>query len=523
MRKSRNKDIICLIPEQKKGFFRLIFSRFGVFALLLLLEIIVLFSLDQWFSEKNTLYMAAHMLFSVGMVLYLFNCEMDATGKLSWMILIMLFPLPSTVFLWFSQHDVGHRKLKRTVTQLISETRSMLSQDESVIKEHALVVSGTDDLCRYINHSGCFPIYENTDVSYYASGEEAFDALLEALSSAERFIFLEFFIIDEGEMWGRVLKILADKVAEGVEVRLLYDGMCEMSTLTADYPERLAKLGIKAKPFSPIKPFLSTYYNYRDHRKVLVIDGKIAFTGGVNLADEYINLIERFGYWKDCGILLRGDAAASFTLMFLQMWNIGEQNPDWGKYLQRFPVQGASGYVMPYADIPLDDDKVGENVYMDILYRARSYVHIMTPYLILDNEMETALKYAAERGVDVKLILPGIPDKKIAYALAKTHYSGLTRAGVRIYEYTPGFMHSKVFVSDGEKAVVGTINLDYRSLYHHFECAAYLYQTDCITQIEHDFQESLKQCREVTEETIRSEKIYYKVSGTLMKLIAPLL
>ena len=209
--------------------------------------------------------------------------------------------------------------------------------------------------------------------------------------------------------------------------------------------------------------------------------------------------------------------------MFLQMWNIGEQNPDWGKYLQRFPVQGASGYVMPYADIPLDDDKVGENVYMDILYRARSYVHIMTPYLILDNEMETALKYAAERGVDVKLILPGIPDKKIAYALAKTHYSGLTRAGVRIYEYTPGFMHSKVFVSDGEKAVVGTINLDYRSLYHHFECAAYLYQTDCITQIEHDFQESLKQCREVTEETIRSEKIYYKVSGTLVKLIAPLL
>ena len=523
MRKSRNKDIICLIPEQKKGIFRLFFSRFGVFALLILLEITVLVSLDQWFSEKNTLYMVAHMLFSVGMVLYLFNCEMDATGKLSWLILIMLFPLPSTVFLWLSQHDVGHRKLKRTVTQLIRETRSILPQDDFVLNDDALIISGTDDLCRYINRSGCFPICENTDVQYYASGEETFEAMLEALSSAERFIFLEFFIIDEGEMWGRVLKILADKVAAGVEVRLLYDGMCEMSSLTADYPDRLSKLGIKAKPFSPIKPFLSTYYNYRDHRKVLVIDGKTAFTGGVNLADEYINLIERFGYWKDCGIILRGDAVASFTLMFLQMWNIGEARTEWEQYLVRFPVHGASGFVMPYADIPLDDDKVGENVYMDILYRARSYVHIMTPYLILDNEMETALKYAAERGVEVKLILPGIPDKKAAYALAKTHYSGLTRAGVQLYEYTPGFMHSKVFVSDGEKAVVGTINLDYRSLYHHFECAAYLYQTDCIAQIEHDFQDSLRKSRPVTEETIRSEKLSYKVSGTFMKLIAPLL
>ena len=519
----KNKDIICLIPEQKKGFFRLIFSRFGVIALLLLLEIIVLFSLDQWFSEKNTLFLAAHMLFSVGMVLYLFVCEMDATGKLSWLILIMLFPLPATVFLWLSQHDVGHRKLKRRVTQLIGETRLMLPQDENVMKADALVISGTDDLCRYINRSGCFPICGNTDVRYYPTGEETFEALLEELSRAEQFIFLEFFIIDEGVMWGRVLKILADKVAQGVEVRLLYDGMCEMSTLTADYPLRLAKLGIKAKPFSPIKPFLSTYYNYRDHRKVLVIDGKTAFTGGVNLADEYINAVERFGYWKDCGIILKGDAVSSFTLMFLQMWNISEEKPDWEKYMVRFPVHGASGYVMPYADIPLDDDKVGENVYMDILYRARSYVHIMTPYLVLDNEMETALKYAAERGVDVKLILPGIPDKKTAYALAKTHYSGLTRAGVRIYEFSPGFMHSKVFVSDGDKAVVGTINLDYRSLYHHFECAAYLYQTDCISQIEHDFRETLKQCRPVTEESIRSEKLYYKISGTFMKLIAPLM
>lgn len=519
----KNKDIICLIPEQKKGFFRLIFSRFGVIALLLLLEVIVLSGLDQWFSEKNTLFLFVHMLFSVGMVFYLFNLEMDATGKLSWLILIMLFPLPATVFLWLSQHDVGHRALKNRVTQLIADTKDMLTQDTAVLEQDELIVSGTDDLYRYINRSGCFPIYENTDVRYFPSGEETFEALLDELSRAERFIFLEFFIIDEGVMWGRVLKILADKVAEGVEVRLLYDGMCEMSTLTADYPERLAKLGIHAKPFSPIRPFLSTYYNYRDHRKVLVIDGKTAFTGGFNLADEYINVIERFGHWKDCGIILKGEAVSSFTLMFLQMWNISEEKPVWDEYLINEPVREASGYVMPFADIPLDDDKVGENVYMDILYRARSYVHIMTPYLILDNEMENALKYAAERGVDVKLILPGIPDKKMAYSLAKTHYAALTRAGVKIYEYTPGFVHSKVFVSDGEKAVIGTINLDYRSLYHHFECAAYLYQVDCVSRIEQDFRETVRKCRPVTEETIRNEKLSYKIRGAFMKLIAPLM
>lgn len=519
----KNKDIICLIPEQRKGFFRLIFSRFGVIALLLLLEIIVLAGLDQWFSEKNTLYMIMHMLFSVGMVFYLFNCEMDATGKLSWLILIMLFPLPATVLLWLSQHDVGHRKLKKRVTQLIHETQHKLHQNPEILHRNDLILSGTDDLYRYINRSGCFPIYENTSVMYFPSGEETFDALLEELSRAERFIFLEFFIIDEGTMWGRVLKILADKVAQGVEVRLLYDGMCEMSTLTADYPERLAKLGIVAKPFSPIRPFLSTYYNYRDHRKVLVIDGKTAFTGGFNLADEYINVIERFGHWKDCGVILKGEAVSSFTLMFLQMWNIGVEHPVWEEYLVSEPVHDGKGYVMPFADIPLDDDKVGENVYMDILYRARDYVYIMTPYLILDNEMENALKYAAERGVDVQLILPGIPDKKMAYSLAKTHYSALIRAGVKIFEYTPGFVHSKVFVSDGEKAVVGTINLDYRSLYHHFECAAYLYQTACISKIEQDFRETVSKCRAVTEESIRSEKISYRIRGAFMKLIAPLM
>ena len=377
-------------------------------------------------------------------------------------------------------------------------------------------------MCRYVNRTGCFPIFTYTETKYFAGGEEKFAAVLDELDKAENFIFMEYFIIDEGYMWGKILEKLKEKAAQGVEVRVMYDGMCEMSTLTHDYPKRMARLGVKCKAFSPITPFLSTYYNYRDHRKILVIDGKIAFTGGINFADEYINRRERFGHWKDSAVMLRGDAVRSFTLMFLQMWNISEKEPEWEKWLTPVNTCKCDGFVMPYADCPLDDDKVGENVYIDILNRATSYVHIMTPYLILDGELNNAIKYAAQRGVDVKIILPGIPDKKLAFALAKTHYKELISAGVGIYEYTRGFIHSKSFVSDDEKAVVGTINLDYRSLYHHFECAAYLYRTSSIPDIEADFADTLRECTSVTLETIKKEKLFYKLTGQILKFIAPL-
>ena len=336
---------------------------------------------------------------------------------------------------------------------------------------------------------------------------------------------MEYFIVEEGYMWGRILDILTRKAKEGVEIRVMYDGMCEMSTLPVDYWKLLNAQGIKAKPFSAIKPVISSHYNYRDHRKILVIDGKVAFNGGVNLADEYINRVERFGHWKDTAVMLKGPAVRSFTLMFLQMWYVGEKEADYQSYLAPAPTEerDAAGYVMPYCDCPLDEDKVGEAVYMDILNRATDYVHIMTPYLILDGELETALRFAAQRGVDVRLILPGTPDKKMAYALAKTHYKSLTEAGVKIYEYTPGFVHAKVFVSDDHKAVVGTINLDYRSLYHHFECATYLYKTDCIPEIEKDFRETLAKCRPVTAESIKNEKLSVKAVGQLAKLISPLM
>ena len=287
------------------------------------------------------------------------------------------------------------------------------------------VETGTDDISKYLNHTGCFPVYDKTQVTYFPLGEKKFEAMLRELKKAEKYIFMEYFIVEEGYMWGRILDVLTRKVDEGVEVRVMYDGMCEMSTLPADYFKLLKARGIQAKAFSPIVPIVSSHYNYRDHRKILVIDGKVAFNGGVNLADEYINRIERFGHWKDTAVMLKGPAAKSFALMFLQMWNLKPDSDmtDYEKWLSLPSCEenDAKGYVMPYCDCPLDEYKAGEAVYMDILNRATDYVHIMSPYLILDGELETALCFAAQRGVDVKLILPGIPDKKVAYSLAKTH------------------------------------------------------------------------------------------------------
>nr|AHF24347.1 phosphatidylserine/phosphatidylglycerophosphate/cardiolipin synthases and related enzymes [uncultured bacterium Contig575] len=518
-------DIYRLAKPRKKGLLSLVFSRFFVIALLIVLQVLMYIFFYGWLSTWLPYFSVFITLFTVAGVVYLFNSSMDSSAKLTWMFIIALLPLPGAVFLFFTQRSVGNRALTHRVNELIQQTRDAIPQPEGVLDALEKDVSGTDDLVRYLNRSGCVPAYVNTEVTYFPIGEDKFEAMLEALGSAKKFIFMEYFIIEEGYMWGKILEILVEKAAAGVDVRVMYDGMCEMSTLPPNYSGLLKEKGIKARAFSPIRPVVSTHYNYRDHRKILVIDGEVAFNGGVNLADEYINRIERFGHWKDTAVMLRGEAVRTFTLLFLQMWNILEKEPQFEPWLSEggCAPEHPSGFVIPYGTCPLDGKHVGELVYMDILNRATKYVHIMTPYLILDGELETALRYAAERGVDVRLILPGIPDKVAAYSLAKSHYRRLVASGVRIYEYTPGFVHAKVFVSDDQKAVVGTINLDYRSLYHHFECATYMYKTACIPDIERDFRQTLTKCREVTDESIRGEKAAYKLMGSLMKFIAPLM
>lgn len=516
---------LLLLKKGQKGIIHAIFSRFGLMLLMMIVQIFILFGIFRWFGEFLPHIFGGTVLFTFIMVICLLNSKMNPTAKITWLVVIMLVPVFGVLLFAYTQSDIGHRALKTRMNQIITETKECIPQSEDTMKRLAEQEPGVARLAHYMQRSGCHPVFENTEVTYFPLGEKKFAEMLKQLEEAKHFIFMEYFIVDEGVMWGQILEILAKKAKEGVDVRVMYDGACEFALLPHDYPKRLRELGIRCKMFAPVSPFVSTHYNYRDHRKILVIDGHTAFNGGVNLADEYINQKEKFGHWKDTAVMLKGEAVKSFTLMFLQMWRVGETADEAKRFLSypSFPDKEAKGFVIPYGDCPLDDDKLGERVYMDILNRSLSYVHIMTPYLILDGEMETALKFAAERGVDVVLILPGIPDKAVPYALAKTHYASLLSSGVKIYEYTPGFVHAKVFVSDNDEAVVGTINLDYRSLYHHFECATYLYRTNCITAIEADFQETLAKCREVTMDTVRHEKWHVKLTGRLMKAVAPLM
>jgi len=517
---------IRLLKKGQSGLVHAIFSRFGLILILLLLQALALFSLLRWFGGLLPHYLGGTLLVTAAMMVYLLNQDMDNSVRITWLVVTALAPVLGVPLFWYTKADIGHRVLRKRLMELEGQTRAQLPQDERAVRRLEAEDPGAASLTRYLRgRGGGFPVYQNTAVTYFPGGEAKFEELLRQLETAKKYIFLEYFIIEEGLMWGRVLEVLARKAAQGVDVRVMYDGTCEFSTMPRDYPKRLEALGIRCKVFSPVTPFVSTHYNYRDHRKILVIDGRVGFTGGVNLADEYINHVKKYGRWKDAAVMLEGEGVRSMTALFLQMWGILQQ-PEFEQFLtDPIPAERAAGFVVPYGDCPLDGERVGEMVYIDMINRARKYVHIITPYLILDGELETALRFAAERGVDVHLILPGVPDKRFAYSLAKTHYKALLSSGVKISEWTPGFTHAKVVVADGREAVVGTINLDYRSLYHHFENAVWMYGTDCIRSTESDFQSTLAQCRTVepTTHSIWQGKTLLRLTGVLLKFIAPLI
>ena len=515
---------IHLLKKSKTNILGLIFSRLSILAVLLLIQVAILLSFFAWFKELIPTLMGGTTIFTVFMVLYIFSSDTNPTEKMTWLIVIMIMPITGGLFYIYTKSELGHRILKRRSLEIIEKSKDTLSQDENLMAEIKKEAPELASLNSYVNRSGNYPIANKTSVKYYPLGEDKWHDLLIELDKAEDFIFMEYFIIEEGKMWGQILEILAKKAKAGVDVRVMYDGTCEFSTMPNNYPKLLEGLGIKCKIFAKVTMFLSTHYNYRDHRKICVIDGKVAFNGGVNLADEYINAYAKHGHWKDTAVMLKGRAVDNFSVMFLNMWNMSETTKeDYQPYLNHYEAQEAKGYVMPYGDNPMDDDKVGESVYMDILNRANEYVYIMSPYLILDGELESALKYTAERGVDVRLILPGVPDKLGPYALAKSHYAALLKAGVKIYQYTPGFVHAKVFLSDDKVGVVGTINLDYRSLYHHFECATYMYKTECLKDIKADYLNTLTKCHQVNHEDVKKESIFMRIYGFVLKVLAPLM
>lgn len=497
----------------------------------LAVQIIFIVSALLFFSDHMVYFSVASILLSAVVLVWIINDNTNPYYKLAWVVPVMLIPFFGTVTYIFAKLELGTHIMNKRILTLIDETSPFIPQNEETLDEIEKISVKEKNLAVYMKTHAGYPVWKNTYAKYYPVGEDFFAAMIPELEAAKEFIFMEYFIVERGVMWDTILEILARKAKEGVDVRFMYDGMCSLMLVPYRYPKKLEAMGIKCKMFSPIKPVLSTVQNNRDHRKILVVDGHTAFTGGVNLADEYINEVERYGHWKDTAVMLKGEAVAGFTIMFLQNWNINEYGKEdkYENYIRTdFPQLReenlpTDGFVLPYGDSPLDNENVGQTVYLDILNRAERYVHIMTPYLILDNEMTNALTYAAKRGVDVIIIMPHIPDKVYAYLLARSYYAELIRAGVKIYEYTPGFVHAKGFVSDDTRAVVGSINLDYRSLFLHFECASYFYRHPVVAQVEQDMQDTLKKCMQITLEDCKRFNIFKRALGHILRLFAPLM
>lgn len=442
--------------------------------------------------------------------------------KLPWVVLILVFPAVGMIaYLLFNEQRL-RKKLLNRLEKKTYEQNDFAPIDNVIYDKLLIENKRVFQQSNYINNVYGLPAFINTSTEYFEIGEKYFEALVEELKKAKDFIFMEYFIIDDGRMWDTILEILKEKASQGVEVRLMYDDGGTLTTLPYKYYKELEKYNIHAVAFNPFTPIVSFRHNIRDHRKIVVIDGKVGFTGGINLADEYINEKLRFGHWKDTGIMIKGDAVKSLTIMFLELWHLYKNRDEkCDKYFASENVTN-DGYVQPYEDAPVDDELVARNVYINILNDATDYVYITTPYLILDPELTNSIVSASRRGVDVRIITPHIPDKWYVHFVTQSHYMPLLKVGVKIYEYTPGFIHAKNVVCDDMIATVGTINFDYRSLYHNYECGVWMYNTSAVNNMKKDFENTLEISQEITKEYVEKFNIFKKIISGVLKFFSPL-
>lgn len=507
-----------------KKILRFLTQRVVLTALLILIQALLLFGIIWKLNNYFIYFYAFSVLLSLLLTLRIINNKSNPAFKIAWLIPILLFPvLGGLVYLVFGSDRTGKyiRNKMGRIEKEMQDGISKANERSGIEKMPPDVVNQS----HYISNSAHCPPYKNTTVEYLPMGEVKFERMVQELKKAKRYIFMEYFIIQEGTMWNTILDVLEEKAKEGVDVRVIYDDMGCILTLPTGYEKTLREKGIQCQIFNPFIPILSSHFNTRDHRKICVIDGNVGFTGGINLADEYINGYEKHGHWKDTAILLKGEAVFSLTTMFLSMWDylIKKEGEDYAAYYPDSWDENAQGIVQPFADNPLDDEAVGETVYLNLINKAKRYVYITTPYLTLSNEMVTAMNTAAKSGVDVRIITPHVPDKWYVHAVSRSYYEMLVEAGVKIYEYTPGFVHAKTFVVDDEYAVVGTINLDYRSLYLHFECAAWMYKASCVTDVRDDFLKTQQMSQEITLEECRNISIPRRLGRSVLRVLAPLM
>ena len=567
----------------KNGVVRMVLAVISI-----LLEVVVILSLLYLAGQKAGWVYSAIRFLGAMVVLRIYGSHKTASIRMTWMLVILLIPIFGTalyVMIGLNGHTLKMRKRYEDIDKILFP---MLPDGEKEAENARKRDGRLGGIVDYIRRNAGYPVYQNTKVEYFDDAEKGIEAQKKDMAKAEKFIFMEYHAIEDAESWHEIRDVLAERVKAGVEVRVFYDDMGSLGFINTDFVKRTEEYGIQCRVFNPFAPGLNLFLNNRDHRKITVIDGKVGYTGGYNLANEYFHKTEPFGFWKDTGVRLEGDAVQSLTVTFLEMWNAisGEDrdDKDFKKYMfnssaayvmqekdrkiqddpklskerresiakgretieknrdayfekmraeisqdekylaDTTPIEGSSlGFVQPYADTPMDDIHVGEDVYISMAESAQKYAWFITPYLIITDEMCHAFSLAARRGVDVRIITPGIPDKKLVYSLTRSYYNGLTRNGVRVFEFTPGFCHAKMSIADDLMATCGTINLDYRSLYHHFENGCLYADCDAVMDTKRDFEETFKQCREVTEYYTSGRGAFLRFSQLLLRLAAPLM
>lgn len=506
-------------------FLKKLFSKTVVVAILFILQLVFLAIVLQYFNKYFFAVQVASLVLGCIGLLTLINKKESPEFKLPWIILFLMMPIFAYItYAMFAQAKMPKTHLKK-ITSISEE-----------IKPFTKLPKGYEDLDdgfssylgleNYLQKTSYTYGHVGSDAVYFSSGEDFYKDLLCELETAKEFIFMEYFIIGYGKMWDGIYDVLKRKVSEGVEVRIIYDDIGSTGYVTHRFAKELSKQGIKCLKFNPFHPILSGIHNNRDHRKITVIDGRIAYTGGINIDDDYINVTRRLGYWKDTAIKIKGSAVQNLTGMFLLTFDMATKTvSDYEKYFSNsYELINTDGYVHPFGDgpKPFYKEQVGENTFIHLINVAKEYIYISSPYLIIDHNISTALKNSAMRGVDVRIITPKIPDKKIIFSMTRSNYKHLTEAGVKIYEYTPGFIHAKGIVSDDKVAFVGTINLDYRSFVHHYECGAILYNLPCVKDIKTDFDNTIMESELITEENFK-QGFFSRLISSVLNIFSPML
>lgn len=527
-KKVQDLNYVFIRDKHNHEFIRkFIFSSVVFNFLMIAIQIVVFFLFIIRLNDYMNLYFGGSILITSLFLIYIANSKGGNEFKIAWLVPVVVFPLFGVSSYIMFHANIGALTVGKTLKKIKKQTEDLIQQPQ--IADEGEYLKG---LSHYLAQNGKYYTYDNCKFEYFSCGEDFFPVLLNSIKNAKSFIFLEYFIIDVDETWALLLDVLTQKASEGVEVRILYDGLGSLVASTKAYQRYLKTVGVKSHVFMKLIPMFSTKLNNRDHRKIVVIDGKVGFTGGLNISNEYMNLGKnRFNYWKDNAIKIEGKAVQSLTTMFLQTWNLNaENNSDTPETLNHFinfpdnlPSQSQNGFIIPYGDDAFNNEDVAEQVYIYVISHSVRYLHITTPYLIIDHRLQEAMIFAAKRGVDVSLIVPSVPDHLITFCIGRTYIKTMIENGIKVYQYNNGFIHSKTFISDNRVATVGSINLDYRSLYHHFECGTVLYDCDVIKEIEDDFQNTLKDCSEMTMEEYKKIPSRYRFAGRVLRIWSPLL